>query len=454
MKLVTIKISDTKLSATNVKGRTAGKSFEELVSSIKEKGVLSPILVREQLKGKTVMYEVIAGNRRLAAAKSAGLKEIPAQLVEMTDIEAREAQIVENLQREDIHPLEEAEALIQLIKTTDDFKILAAKLGKSEGYIRNRIMLCNLADEIKKSYREAALNDGQALEISRLSPTGDQQKAITHVKQNQSWGGKILSVKDLKSWIDQTFFDELSFQPWLKSKEAMAAVGPCHECPKETSTLFGEVKEGACTTSRCHSRKMKKYIEWMKEQTPGLVLVSKEEYGGHKAGVLGEYDYKKVAKEAKNAKPALIVAGKDRGKLISVQVTKMPVGQMTPEEKVKHEEEVKKEKIESDKRRAAEKEKENRKMEGALKNITWPLKEKHLEPLLDIVLENSNEAAEVADRLKLEAKRDEDGDIEDVEKALRDYFIKADARTKLQIIFELGLRGAWGDLEAKIIKKL
>lgn len=448
MKLINIQVADAKLSATNAKGRNEGKAFEELVASIKEKGVLTPILIRETSKGK---YEVIAGNRRLAAAKEAGLKEIPAQVAEMTDVEAQEAQIVENLQREDIHPLEEAEACIQLIKTTDDFKILAAKLGKSESYIRNRIMLCNLADEIKKAYREAVLNDGQALEISRLSATGDQQKALTHVKQNQSWGGKILSVKDLKSWIDQTFFDELAFQPWLKSKEAMAAVGPCHECPKETSTLFGEVKEGACTTSRCHSRKMKKYVDWMKEQTPGLVLVSKEMYGGHKAGVLGEYDYKKVVKDAKNSKPALIVAGKDRGKLISVNVTKMPVGQMTPEEKVKHEEEVKKEKIESDKRQAAKKEKENRKMEGALKNITWPLKEKHLEPLLDLLINNA-ELEDIAERRKMEGKRDEDGSYSDPEKVLRDGFAKSDAKTKIQIVFEVGLSDCW-EVD-KIIKKL
>ncbi len=449
MELLSIKVADAKQSATNVKGRTEGKTFDELVASVKEKGILSPILVREMTKGK---YEVIAGNRRLAAARVANLKEIPAQLVEMNDTEAHEAQIIENLQREDIHPLDEADAFFSLVKTSDDFKVLAAKLGKSESYVRNRIMLCNLVDVLRKAYLDGKLNDGQALEISKLSPEGDQEKALNHVKQSYSYKGmNILSVGDLKEWIDETFFNELAFQPWLKDKEAMKAIGECKYCPKETSTLFGEIKTGACTSMKCYRRKMDLYIKWLREKTPGLVLVSANGWS-KKRGVIGEYDYKKVKKEDKNAKPALIVEGRNRGAIINITSNKPSLE--TPEEKKDRLENEREEKDADKKRRQAEAERESKKMAGHLDNITWPMKEKHLEPLFDIVLDNTNEAMEVANRLKLDGKRNEDGDLWYPEKDLRDYFLKADAKTKLQIIFELGLRDLYDDLQAKVIKKL
>jgi hypothetical protein len=314
-------------------------------------------------------------------------------------------------------------------------------------------MICSLADNIKTAYREGKLNDGQALEICRLSPEGDQQQAFTYVKKQQSWGGRILSVSDLKTWIEETFFDELAFQPWLKSQEAMAAVGECKECPKETNTLFGEVKEGACTTLKCYRRKMKKYIDWMKEKTPGLVLVSTMEWGHTKAGVLGRYDYNKAAKNAKNFKPALVVQGKNRGKVINVTISKEKVLAMTPEEKKAHDEKKMQEKIEREKREAAERAREERKMNNMLKNITYPLKEKHLDPLLDIALNMNDGLQEIAKRRKLEGKVDEDGDYEDPEKAVRVLFSKADTRTKMQIIIEVFIGNLWGGDAEKIMKK-
>src|SRR2546421_11245199 len=100
-----IKISLAYESDTNPRGsRFEGATFDELVASIKEKGVLVPVLARPRKKGAQE-FEIIAGNRRFRAAQIAGLAEIPANVQELTDIEAREAQIVENLQRADVHPL-------------------------------------------------------------------------------------------------------------------------------------------------------------------------------------------------------------------------------------------------------------------------------------------------------------------------------------------------------------
>ncbi len=448
-----IKVVEAYESKTNPRGNNfKGQAFKDLVASIKEKGVLVPVLARLTGSiGKEPHIEIIAGSRRFRAAKAVGLEEIPAYIVEMTDDEAREAQIIENLQRQDVHPLEEAEAYSHMIKTTADIKAVAAKVGKSESYIHNRIMLCNLAEEVKQAYREGEVNDGHAVEIARLSPGGDQQKTLTHIKQETSFG-RSLPVRLLSTWIEITFFNELAFQPWLKDKEAMAAVGLCKECPPETNTLFGEVKEGACSTTRCHKRKMQKYIQWMKEKTPGLILVSTE-YGS-RPGMISEYDYELVAKGTKNSKPGLIVHGKNRGKLITVLVKNQPVNQMTPEEKAAHEKKMKLEREAEKKKQEAETTRENRKMEETLKNITWPLKEKHLAPLFTILTEHADGLDDIAKRRKLEGKRDEEGDYENVHETIKNCFGASDPLTKMQMIVEVALMQMWsGNDRSQMMKK-
>jgi ParB family chromosome partitioning protein len=92
-------------SPTNPRKRFDAKSLDELAASFKTQGILAPLLVRELEESK---YEVVAGARRLRAAKLAELEKLPVRVVKLTDAEAIEAQCVENLQREDIHPLEEA----------------------------------------------------------------------------------------------------------------------------------------------------------------------------------------------------------------------------------------------------------------------------------------------------------------------------------------------------------
>src|ERR1035441_7098690 len=104
MQLQEVKVSACYESETNPRGKDfGGKAFDELVASIREKGVLTPILVRPSTMKKGD-FEVVAGNRRFRAAYQLKLETIPAQVQAMTDSEAREAQIVENLQRQDVHP--------------------------------------------------------------------------------------------------------------------------------------------------------------------------------------------------------------------------------------------------------------------------------------------------------------------------------------------------------------
>jgi ParB/RepB/Spo0J family partition protein len=122
-------------SASNPRKRFDDKSLEELAASFKTQGVLAPLLVRELEPSK---FEVVAGARRLRAARIAELDSIPVRIVKLTDAEAIEAQVVENLQREDIHPLEEAlgfNSLMQLGEPAYTIANIAARAGKSEAYV-------------------------------------------------------------------------------------------------------------------------------------------------------------------------------------------------------------------------------------------------------------------------------------------------------------------------------
>jgi ParB family chromosome partitioning protein len=127
-------------SATNPRKRFDPESLEELAASFKTQGILAPLLVRELEESK---YEVVAGARRLRAAKLAELEKLPVR-VKLTDAEAIKAQCVENLQREDIHPLEEAlgfKSLLELGEPAYTIATIASRAGKSEAYVYGRVRL-------------------------------------------------------------------------------------------------------------------------------------------------------------------------------------------------------------------------------------------------------------------------------------------------------------------------
>ncbi len=145
----------------------------ELVDSIKTQGVLQPLLVR-QSGGK---YELIAGERRLRAAKLAGLFKVPVMVKEIKDVELLELSIIENIQRQDLNPIEEAEAYQQLLT---EFKLtqeqVAKRVGKSRPAIANFLRLNQLPQEIKASLKDGVLTTGHARAILALSSAALQRK--------------------------------------------------------------------------------------------------------------------------------------------------------------------------------------------------------------------------------------------------------------------------------------
>lgn len=172
--------------------RFSEKELDSLTESIKEQGILQPILVRKDEQG----YELIAGERRLKAAKRAGLIQAPAIVREITDAELLEMSIVENIQRENLNPMEEAEAYHCLIK---EFGLtqeqVAARVGKSRSSVANFLRLQNLPEEIKGSIMDGALAMGHARAILGAENTA-QQRAIWRIVTSRN-----LSVRQTEDLV-------------------------------------------------------------------------------------------------------------------------------------------------------------------------------------------------------------------------------------------------------------
>jgi ParB family chromosome partitioning protein len=155
-------------SLTNPRRRFDERGLNELAESFKSQGVLQPLLVRSIDEDK---YEVVAGARRLRAAKIAELSEVPARVVELSDAAVRESQLTENLLREDVHPYEEAIALkgiLQLEGAQYDIASLSARLGKSQSYLTQRMRLTELHPSIAEAFLADRIGVGHALEIAKL----------------------------------------------------------------------------------------------------------------------------------------------------------------------------------------------------------------------------------------------------------------------------------------------
>jgi len=167
----------------------AEEAITELAASIRQYGVIQPVLVRTVTDG----FELIAGERRWRAARRAGLDKIPAIVRESTDTESFELALIENLQRQDLSPLEEAAAYCRLI---EEFQLtqdqLAARVGKSRATIANLIRLLGLPDEIKQHIDSGALTMGHARAILAAS-TAAQQMALARQAVRQG-----LSVRDIE----------------------------------------------------------------------------------------------------------------------------------------------------------------------------------------------------------------------------------------------------------------
>ena len=158
------------------------QSLEELTNSIKEQGIIQPIVVRPD-KLSEGKYEIIAGERRWLASQNAGLHEIPALILNVDDIKLLELAIVENVQRQNLNSIEEAKGYQKLI---DDFNYNQEKLskfiGKSRSYIANSLRLLSLPEEVLLMVEQGNLSEGHARSLIGLNNSADIAKKIIKKK--------------------------------------------------------------------------------------------------------------------------------------------------------------------------------------------------------------------------------------------------------------------------------
>ena len=166
-------------------------ALQELADSIKENGIIQPVIVRKAING----YELVAGERRLRASKLAGLKDIPAIVREFDDKQMMEISLLENIQRKDLTAIEEAEAYEQLIKklnyTQDQ---LAKRIGKSRANVTNLLRLLKLPQEVRKMINDGKLSYGHARTLLAFD---DDKKIIEVAKRCVNEGLSVRQVEDL-----------------------------------------------------------------------------------------------------------------------------------------------------------------------------------------------------------------------------------------------------------------
>ncbi len=239
------------------RGRYDAASLEELAASIREAGVLQPILVRPlERPAAGFRWQVVAGERRLEASRMAGLGAVPAVVRRLDDAQALEAQLVENLQREGLHELAEAEGFGELVKehglSADD---VAAKVGRSRSHVYGRLKLLALCEEAREAFAGGQVPASVALALARVPGAKLQREALEAVRFAQN-------VRHALDVIQGRFTRRLAgapFDPEAKWQEA----GPCSACAHNTSVsaeLFADAPPNHCANPPCWDAKAKAHV--------------------------------------------------------------------------------------------------------------------------------------------------------------------------------------------------
>jgi ParB family chromosome partitioning protein len=215
------------------------ENIDELAQSIKEKGVIQPLLVRR--KGDN--YELIAGERRLRAAKSMGLKEVPVITRDVTDQDSLELALIENIQREELNPIEEAHAYQHLM---DKFQVTQEKisevLGKSRVAITNTLRLLKLPHEIQGEMKKGRISFAHGRALLEIEDTNHQRKMAQDII------AKGLSVRELENLIKS-----------VRPKTIKRSVGPGQREPM-VAILEEQLQQALATKVRISKRKKRGHI--------------------------------------------------------------------------------------------------------------------------------------------------------------------------------------------------
>ena len=310
--IVQIKLEDLHESPFNPRKHFDEAGLQELAEDIKAQGrILQPLLVRpripELFRGMedaadtaACGYELVFGHRRLRAAQLAGERTAPCMVTSMSDLEVKRAQISENLQRRDVHPIEEAEGFQALIddhaETADS---IAEQTGKSRSYVYGRLKLLNLSPALRAACLKGGIGAEAALLVARLRHHKLQDKALQHISaRNQTLtDGGQQSFRRIRDLLIEHFTLDLKEAPFpLDDATLVPAAGDCKACPKRSGNApeFADVVNDSkrnqwssqnigpnvCTDPDCHQAKK---VAIFKRQADAMRADGHEVVDGNKA---------------------------------------------------------------------------------------------------------------------------------------------------------------------------
>ncbi|MNX11321.1 Chromosome-partitioning protein Spo0J [compost metagenome] len=261
-------------SKTNPRKRFDSEALQELAGSLRKHGILQPILCRTH-PSEPGKLELIAGERRWRAAGIAKLTHVPVRIIAVDNLEMLELQVIENLQRQDLHPIEEAEsyeALLAANKDNTEYGVneMAARLKKSRAYIYARLKLCDLQPEARTAFYEDKLSASVALLVARIPVRELQLKALHEVTTGETedyYSGDEgpMSARRAAEHIQENYMLELKRAVFpIAQVDLVPTAGPCTSCIKRTGAqpeLFTDVESAdVCTDPTCFDQKKKAHV--------------------------------------------------------------------------------------------------------------------------------------------------------------------------------------------------
>ena len=339
--VVTLALTQLREADDNTRTIFDESKLSELAQSITASGIIQPLLVRIlDSTERTGEYEIVAGHRRFRAATLAGLRDAPCIARRMSDEEAHELRVLENLQREGLQPLDEAEAyqrmfaLASAAGTPITPADVAAKIGKSESYVRLRLRILSAEPDVREALRTDKITLGHALEIARLD-SSLQAELLSHCLF-EPWGKNhareaVITLAELREHIAQNIMLILSDAPFDTNDATLVPnAGACSDCKNRSGnaqTLFSDIEQSdICTMPVCFASKVARHIDVTIEQLTAKgksVVRLSDDYSHGKntdKDALNRSQYEAVKKGPKceDLKTGIYIDGHKRGKTATV----------------------------------------------------------------------------------------------------------------------------------------
>lgn len=297
-RMLHVPVTSIARSLTNPRKTFDQAKLQELADSIKASGVHQPILLRplpphrleDTLRDARAQklaapeYELVAGERRWRACQLASVAEVPAMIRPMTDAQALEAQVIENLQREDVTELEEAEGYQILMETCSiNADEVAQRIGKSRSYVYGRLKILDLCETARQTLREGKLDFSAGLYIARIPNEQLQLKALEWAIQTD-YHGVRMSARSVQSHVRSNFMLDLAHAKFDREDSSLCPnAGSCRACPNRTGAnpdIFADVGSAdVCTNPPCYHAKEDAHAAQLREraQASGAEIITGRE---------------------------------------------------------------------------------------------------------------------------------------------------------------------------------